>query len=151
MIEVARLHATGAGLSIDYRLASADAVAAREPGAFDVVTSMEMLEHVPDPAALFVSFATLLRSGGSLFVSTLNRNVRAFMVAIVGAEYLARFLPPGTHEYERFIRPSELAAFARRAGLELQELAGLEFDPITSQCRLTQDTRVNYLAHFTKP
>lgn len=151
MIEVARLHAAGAALAIDYRLASAAELAQQSPGAFDVVTSMEMLEHVPDPAALFVSFASLLRSGGSLFVSTLNRNLRSFLVAIVGAEYLARFLPPGTHEYERFIKPSELAAFARRAGLELQELAGLEFDPITSQCRLTQDPRVNYLAHFTKP
>lgn len=151
MIEVARLHAAGAGLSIDYRLASAQQLAEHERERFDVVTCMEMLEHVPEPAALFDSFASLLRSGGSLFVSTLNRNFRAFVVAIVGAEYLTRFLPPGTHEYERFIRPSELAAFARAAGLELQELAGLEFDPITAQARLTRDPRVNYLAHFRKP
>ena len=151
MIEVARLHAAGAGLSIDYRLASARQLAASEPAGFDVVTCMEMLEHVPEPAALFDSFACLLKSGGSLFVSTLNRNFRAFVVAIVGAEYLTRFLPAGTHEYERFIKPSELAAFARAAGLELQDLAGLEFDPLTAQARLTRDPRVNYLAHFRKP
>ena len=151
MIEVARLHAAGAGLSIDYRLASAQQLAAREPAGFEVVTCMEMLEHVPEPAALFDSFSSLVKSGGSLFVSTLNRNFRAFVVAIVGAEYLTRFLPAGTHEYERFIKPSELAAFARASGLELQDLAGLEFDPLTAQARLTRDPRVNYLAHFRKP
>jgi 2-polyprenyl-6-hydroxyphenyl methylase/3-demethylubiquinone-9 3-methyltransferase len=145
------LHAAGAGLSIDYRLASAQQIAERERERFEVVTCMEMLEHVPEPAALFDSYTRVLKSGGSLFVSTLNRNFRAFLVAIVGAEYLTRFLPPGTHEYERFIKPSELAAFARAAGLELQELAGLEFDPITAQARLTSDPRVNYLAHFRKP
>jgi 2-polyprenyl-6-hydroxyphenyl methylase/3-demethylubiquinone-9 3-methyltransferase len=151
MIEVARLHAAGAGLAIDYQLASADEFATRHPAQFDVVTCMEMLEHVPQPGQVLASLATLVRPGGSIFVSTLNRNLRAFLVAIVGAEYLARFLPAGTHEYERFIRPSELAAWGRDAGLELLELAGLEFDPLTSQCRLTRSPDVNYLVQFRKP
>ncbi len=151
MIEVARLHALASGLSIDYRVEAVESLAASEPGAFDVVTCMEMLEHVPDPAATMRSIARLLRPGGRLFVSTINRSPRAFLVAIVGAEYLTRMIPAGTHEYERFIRPAELARWARGAGLELREMAGLEYNPITEQCRLVANTAVNYLATFEQP
>lgn len=151
MIDVARLHAAGESLGIDYRVLPVADLAAGEPGGFDVVTCMEMLEHVPDPALILQSFATLLRPGGDLFVSTLNRTPKAFALAIVGAEYIARLLPRGTHEYERFIRPSELARWARACGLEPVEMAGLRYDPITGQCTLTRDIDVNYLVHLRKP
>jgi 2-polyprenyl-6-hydroxyphenyl methylase/3-demethylubiquinone-9 3-methyltransferase len=151
MIEVARLHARAAGLAIDYRVEPVEALAAAEPGAFDAVTCMEMLEHVPDPAATLQALASLLRPGGSLFVSTINRSLRAFLFAIVGAEYVTRIIPAGTHEYERLIRPAELARWARAAGLDLREIAGLEYNPITEQCRLTADTAVNYVAMFERP
>jgi 2-polyprenyl-6-hydroxyphenyl methylase/3-demethylubiquinone-9 3-methyltransferase len=151
MIDVARLHATGAGLDIDYRLQSVETLADEREGSFDVVTCMEMLEHLPEPAGAVDALARLLRPGGSLFVSTINRNLRSFVVAIVGAEYVTRLVPAGTHEYERLIRPSELAAWARGAGLEAQEIAGLEFNPVTSLCRLTADPSVNYLLHLRKP
>ncbi len=151
MIDVARLHAAGESLDIDYRLQSAEALAAASPSTFDVVTCMEMLEHLPDPASTLRALGALLKPGGSLFVSTLNRNLRSFLLAIVGAEYLARLLPRGTHEYERLIRPAELAAWARAAGLELQGFGGLEYDPLTRAARLTGDISVNYLAHLRKP
>lgn len=150
MIDVARLHAAGEGLAIDYRLLSAEALAADAPGAFDVVTCMEMLEHIPEPDATMRTLAQLLKPGGTLFVSTLNRNLRSFLLAIVGAEYIARLLPRGTHEYERLIRPSELAAWARAAGLELVGFGGLEYDPVTRATRLTNDISVNYLVHLRK-
>lgn len=148
MIEVARLHAHEQGLDIDYRAEPAEALAAHEPGSFDVITCMEMLEHVPDPQALLRAFAQLLRPGGRLFVSTINRNLRSFLLAIVGAEYLLNLLPRGTHEYERMIRPAELARWARAAGFALEELVGLEFSPFAETCRLTNDPAVNYLASF---
>jgi 2-polyprenyl-6-hydroxyphenyl methylase/3-demethylubiquinone-9 3-methyltransferase len=151
MIQVARLHARAGGLEIDYRCEPVEALAASEPAGFDVVTCMEMLEHVPEPAGTVAALARLLRPGGRLFVSTLNRNLRSFLVAIVGAEYVARMIAPGTHEYERLIRPAELARWARAAGLELQDLSGVEFNPVTEQCRLTSDTQVNYLATFERP
>jgi len=151
MVEVARLHARASGLTIDYRLESVESLAAAEPGAFNVVTCMEMLEHVPDPSSTMLALATLLRPGGRLFVSTINRSLRAFLVAIVGAEYVTRIIPAGTHEYERLIRPAELARWARAAGLELRDLAGLEYNPVTEQCRLQADTAVNYLALFERP
>lgn len=149
MIGAAREHAAQGGLSIDYRNASAESLAADEPGSFDVVTCMEMLEHVPDPAAMMCTLARLLRPGGQLFVSTLSRNVRSFLAAIVAAEYLLGLLPRGTHEYERLIRPSELARFARAAGLTLREVAGLNVDPFAGRCTLSRDPTVNYLAHFS--
>jgi 2-polyprenyl-6-hydroxyphenyl methylase/3-demethylubiquinone-9 3-methyltransferase len=149
MIEVARLHAAESGLAIDYRVASAEELAQASPGHFDVVTCMEMLEHVPDPAAMTATLARLLAPGGALFVSTLNRNLKSFLLAIVGAEYLLRLIPPGTHEYERLIRPAELARWARAAGLTLVELAGIEFNPITGHVALSADVSVNYLAHLT--
>jgi 2-polyprenyl-6-hydroxyphenyl methylase/3-demethylubiquinone-9 3-methyltransferase len=150
MIEVASLHAAESGLRIGYRVS--EAASLLEAGeTFDVLCCMEMLEHVPEPAQVLAQFAQLVRPGGHVFVSTLNRNVRAFLGAIVGAEYLLRLLPRGTHEYDRFIKPSELAAWARKAGLVLRDLRGIDYDPFASEARLTQDVSVNYLAHFSRP
>ena len=150
MIEVARLHAAESALAVDYRLAAAEEVAAAEPAAFDVVTCMEMLEHVPRPAAMTATLARALRPGGALFVSTINRNLRSFLLAIVGAEYLLGLIPRGTHEYERLILPSELARWARAAGLTLQSLVGIELNPFTEGVALGRDVAVNYLAHFQR-
>lgn len=150
MVEVARLHAAAAGLDIDYRVAAAEALAAQLPGGFDVITCMEMLEHVPRPQQMLATLATLVRPGGSLFVSTLSRNLKAFLLAIVGAEYLLGLLPRGTHEYERLIRPSELARWARAAGLMPRAIAGIELNPYTETCRLTHDPSVNYLMHLER-
>ncbi len=150
MIEVARLHAAESGLRISYQVA--EAASLLDAGApFDVVCCMEMLEHVPDAGRVLAQLAALVRPGGHVVVSTLNRNLRAFVGAIVGAEYLLRLLPRGTHEYDRFIRPSELAGWGRRAGLELRDLRGIDYDPFASEARLTSDVSVNYLAHFTRP
>jgi 2-polyprenyl-6-hydroxyphenyl methylase/3-demethylubiquinone-9 3-methyltransferase len=149
MIEVARLHAAESGLTIDYQLAAAEELAQKSPGHFEVVTCMEMLEHVPDPAAMTATLARLLAPGGALYVSTLNRNLKSFLLAIVGAEYLLRLIPPGTHEYERLIRPSELARWARAAGLTLAEVAGIEFNPLSGHVALSRDVSVNYLAQLT--
>lgn len=148
MIQTAQLHAAESGLAIDYRVQDAGELAAQVPHSFDVVTCMEMLEHVADPAGFVKILAGLVRPGGALFVSTLNRNARAFLKAIVGAEYVLRLLPPGTHEYERFIRPSELAGWARAAGLALVHTAGLHYDPFRDRCTLNDDVAVNYLAHL---
>ncbi|HEU0224103.1 MAG TPA: bifunctional 2-polyprenyl-6-hydroxyphenol methylase/3-demethylubiquinol 3-O-methyltransferase UbiG [Steroidobacteraceae bacterium] len=149
-LEVARLHALEAGIDVDYREVAAEALAATEPGAFDLVTCLEMLEHVPDPAGVLQAVARLVRPGGDVVCSTINRNPKAFALAIVGAEYLLRLLPRGTHQYARLIRPSELARWARAAGLELMDLAGLEYNPATRRARVTADTSVNYLAHFRR-
>ena len=148
MIEVARLHAAESALAIDYRVAAGEELARESPGGFDIVTCMEMLEHVPDPAAMTATLAHLLRPGGALFVSTLNRNLKSFLLAIVGAEYVLRLIPRGTHEYERLIVPSELARWARAAGLSLIELAGIAFNPLTGHVALSGDVSVNYLAHL---
>jgi 2-polyprenyl-6-hydroxyphenyl methylase / 3-demethylubiquinone-9 3-methyltransferase len=150
MIEVARLHAAESALAVDYRLVAAEEVAAAEPAGFDVVTCMEMLEHVPEPAAMTATLARLLRPGGALFVSTLNRNLRSFLLAIVGAEYLLNLIPRGTHEYERLIRPAELARWARAAGLTLNAMAGIELNPFTGRVALSGNVSVNYLAHFQR-
>ena len=150
MIEVARLHAAESALAVDYRLIAAEEVAAAEPAAFDVVTCMEMLEHVPDPAAMTATLARALRPGGALFVSTINRNLKSFLLAIVGAEYLLGLIPRGTHEYERLIRPAELARWARAAGLTLETLAGIELNPFTGRVALSRSVAVNYLAHFQR-
>ena len=150
MIEVARLHAAEVQLAIDYRVAAAEELAAATPGAFGLVTCMEMLEHVPEPAAMVATLAALVRPGGTLIVSTLNRNLRSFLTAIVGGEYLLRLLPRGTHEYERLIRPSELARWARAAGLTLLDLRGIELNPFTGHASLSDSVAVNYLAHFRR-
>jgi 2-polyprenyl-6-hydroxyphenyl methylase/3-demethylubiquinone-9 3-methyltransferase len=150
MIEVARLHAMEQKLEIDYRMVAAEAVAAAEPGGFDVVTCMEMLEHVPDPAQMVATLAKLVRPGGAVFISTLNRNLKSFLLAIVGAEYVMKLIPRGTHEYDRLIRPAELARWARSAELSLRELAGIELNPFTEHCSLSRDIAVNYLAHLER-
>ncbi len=150
MIEVARLHATEQQLDIDYTVADAGALAGAQPGSFDIVTSMEMLEHVPDPRLMTATLATLVRPDGHVFVSTLNRNLKSFLLAIVGAEYLTHLIPRGTHEYERLIQPAELARWGRAAGLDLRELAGIDFNPLSNACSLSRDPSVNYLAHFVR-
>jgi len=151
MIDIARLHAISENLTIDYQVQSAAALASAKSNQFDVVTCMEMLEHIPEPSLIVQSLADLLRPGGDLFISTLNRNLRSFLMAIVGGEYISGLIPLGTHEYERMIRPSELATWARLSNLELVEIFGIEYNPITSQCSLTRDPSVNYLCHLRKP
>lgn len=145
-LRVAQLHALEAQTpNIDYREVSAEALAAEQPGAYDVVTCMEMLEHVPDPASIVRACATLVKPGGWVFFSTIHRNLKAFALAIVAAEYLLKMLPQGTHEYDKLIQPSELARYCRQAGLELQHTRGLEYNPLTQRYRLSDDTSVNYL------
>lgn len=151
VLAVASLHLHESGQSVDYRETSAEALAAAEPASFDAICCMEMLEHVPDPASVMRACATLLKPGGRLFASTINRTPAAFALAIVGAEYIARLLPKGTHDYSQFIRPSELAAWLRAAGLELRDVRGLSYDPILRRGRLTSRTSVNYLVHAQKP
>jgi 2-polyprenyl-6-hydroxyphenyl methylase / 3-demethylubiquinone-9 3-methyltransferase len=151
VLDVAELHALESKVAVDYRLVPLEQLAQERPAAFDLVTCMEMLEHVPDPAAGVKALAALAKPGGDVIVSTINRNPRAFAVAIVGAEYVARVLPRGTHEYLKFIRPSELARWGREAQLELRDLTGITYNPFTRSFRLSSDTRVNYLAHFSRP
>lgn len=151
LVKVARLHGLESGVKVDYQVKAVEALAAEQPGSFDVVTCMEMLEHVPDPAAIIAACTALLRPGGRLFLSTLNRTPAAFALAIVGAEYVARLLPKGTHRYADFIRPSELAAWLRAAGLGLEDVSGLVYDPLRQRARLGRRTDVNYLACAVKP
>jgi 2-polyprenyl-6-hydroxyphenyl methylase/3-demethylubiquinone-9 3-methyltransferase len=151
VLEVARLHLHESGLDVEYRETSVEALADAEPGAFDAVTCMEMLEHVPDPGSVITACAKLLKPGGCLFVSTLNRTPLAFGAAIVGAEYALNLLPRGTHHYAQFIRPSELANALRAAGLLLENLSGLAYNPLTRRAHLTQSVQVNYLASAQKP
>lgn len=151
-LKVAQLHALEAGTQhVSYREISAEALAQEQPGAFDVVTCMEMLEHVPDPASVVRACSELVKPGGWVFFSTINRNPKSFLFAIVGAEYLLQMLPKGTHEYAKMIRPSELASHCRAAGLELTQTRGMEFNPLTQRYWLSQDTSVNYLIATRKP
>jgi 2-polyprenyl-6-hydroxyphenyl methylase/3-demethylubiquinone-9 3-methyltransferase len=150
VLDVAELHALEAKVLVEYRAIAAEALAVEQPASFDLVTCMEMLEHVPDPAATMAALASLVKPGGNVIVSTLNRTPQAFAVAIVGAEYVARILPRGTHEYLKFIRPSELTRWARAAGLELIDLTGITYNPLTRAFRLSTNTDINYLAHFKR-
>jgi 2-polyprenyl-6-hydroxyphenyl methylase / 3-demethylubiquinone-9 3-methyltransferase len=150
-LRVAQLHAIESGASIDYQETSAEALAAELPAAFDVVTCMEMLEHVPDPASAVAACSSLARPGGWVFFSTINRNPKSFLFAIVGAEYVLRLLPRGTHEYAKFIRPSELGTMARRSRLDVVEILGLTYNPLTRRFALGRDTDVNYLVACRKP
>lgn len=151
LIKVAKLHKLESQVSVDYRLQSVESLASEQPGSFDAVTCMEMLEHVPDPAAIIAACATLLKPGGQLFLSTLNRTPAAFALAIVGAEYVARLLPKGTHHYQDFIKPSELAAWLRAAELQLEDVSGLAYEPWRNAARIIGRTDVNYLACAMKP
>ena len=148
---VAQLHRLESGVAVDYRLIAAEALALETPAHFDIVTCMEMLEHVPDPGSIIKACAVLAKPGGTLVFSTLNRNPKSYVFAILGAEYLLRLLPRGTHDWTRFIRPSELAAFARRAGLDLDQMIGMTYNPLTRVYRLEADTSVNYIAAYRKP
>jgi 2-polyprenyl-6-hydroxyphenyl methylase / 3-demethylubiquinone-9 3-methyltransferase len=151
-LKVAELHGLETGVAVRYEKIAAEAIAEREPGAYDVVCCMEMLEHVPDPESTIAACMTLARPGGRVFFSTINRNPKSFLFAIIGAEYVLNLLPKGTHEYEKFIRPSELLGAARRSGLELDEMIGLTYNPITRRYRLVQgDVSVNYLVAMRKP
>ncbi len=151
-LKIAQLHALEAQTPhIAYREVSAEALAAEVPGSFDVVTCMEMLEHVPDPASVVRACADLVKPGGWIFFSTLNRNAKSFLFAIVGAEYLLNMLPRGTHEYAKMIRPSELASYCRRANLDIRQTSGLEYNPLTMRYSLSRDTSVNYLLATQKP
>ncbi|HHJ12940.1 MAG TPA: bifunctional 2-polyprenyl-6-hydroxyphenol methylase/3-demethylubiquinol 3-O-methyltransferase UbiG [Gammaproteobacteria bacterium] len=149
-LTVARLHRHESGLDVHYERTTVEDMAAEHPGAFDTVTCLEMLEHVPDPASVVNACAQLVRPGGDVFFSTINRNPKAWLLAIVGAEYLLRMLPRGTHDYRKFIRPSELERWARNAGLELRDLTGMCYNPLTREYSLGQDVDVNYLAWFQK-
>jgi 2-polyprenyl-6-hydroxyphenyl methylase / 3-demethylubiquinone-9 3-methyltransferase len=151
-LKVAQLHALEAQTPrVQYREVSAESLAAERPAGFDIVTCMEMLEHVPDPASVVQACATLVKPGGWVFFSTINRNAKAFLLAIVGAEYILNMLPRGTHEYAKLIKPSELAGFCRQAGLELRHTRGMQYNPITRRYWLSGDTSVNYLFATQRP
>ncbi|MCP5220065.1 MAG: bifunctional 2-polyprenyl-6-hydroxyphenol methylase/3-demethylubiquinol 3-O-methyltransferase UbiG [Zoogloeaceae bacterium] len=146
-LSVAKLHLHESGLKVDYRLISAEAMALEMPAHFDAVTCLEMLEHVPDPASIVKACATLVKPGGHVFFSTLNRNPKSYLLSVIGAEYLLRMLPRGTHDYAKFIKPSELARHCRSNDLALGELTGLTYNPLTRVYSLSKDTDVNYLMH----
>ena len=149
-LAVARLHQLESGVEVDYRSITAEDLAEQEPAGFDVVTCMELLEHVPDPASIVAACAKLARPGGLAVFSTINRNPKAYALAVIGGEYLLRLLPRGTHDYARFLKPSELAGFARRAGLESDSLIGMTYNPLTRTYRLEADASVNYIATFRR-
>ncbi len=144
-LKIARLHLLESGQTVDYRLIAAETFADEMPGQFDVVTCMEMLEHVPDPASIVAACARLVKPGGWVFFSTLNRNPKSYLFAVIGAEYVLKLLPRGTHDYAKFITPAELARMARQAGLETGQLTGMTYNPLTKVYKLEADTSVNYL------
>jgi 2-polyprenyl-6-hydroxyphenyl methylase/3-demethylubiquinone-9 3-methyltransferase len=147
---VARLHGLESGVAVTYRNVAAEALAAEMPGAFDVVTCMELLEHVPDPASTVAACATLARPGGTVVFATLNRNPKSYLFAILGAEYVLRLLPRGTHDWSKFLRPAEVATYARRAGLAPAQMIGMTYNPLTRVYRLEPDVSVNYIAAFRR-
>lgn len=146
-LKVAQLHLYESGLKIDYRLVTVEDLATERPSSFDVVTCMELLEHVPDPASTIAACARLLRPGGHAFFSTINRNPKSYLFAIIGAEYVLKLLPRGTHDYAKFIKPSELAAMCRNASIEVNDLIGMTYNPVTKHYALESDTGVNYIMH----
>lgn len=148
-LAVARIHLAKSGLQVDYRRATAEQEAAASPSTYNVVTCLEMLEHVPDPSSVVAACARMLRPGGHAFFSTINRNMKSFLMAIVGAEYVLRILPRGTHEYEKLIRPSELAGWVRQADLEVEEIVGMHYNPFTRITTLGGSVDVNYLMHVS--
>lgn len=150
-LSVARLHQLESGAKVDYQKTRAEDLAAERPGEFDVVTCLEMLEHVPDPSLVIEACKTLVRPGGHVFFSTINRNPKSFLFAIVGAEYVLRLLPKGTHEYEKFIKPSELEEWARHGGLELADTTGLLYNPLTRVYSLGPNVDVNYIQYYRRP
>ncbi|NEX60624.1 bifunctional 2-polyprenyl-6-hydroxyphenol methylase/3-demethylubiquinol 3-O-methyltransferase UbiG [Noviherbaspirillum galbum] len=150
-LKVADLHSLESGVTVRYEMISAEELASRESGQYDVVTCMEMLEHVPDPGAIVRACATLVKPGGRVFFSTINRNPKSYLFAVVGAEYILGLLPKGTHDYAKFITPAELAQHIRTAGLELDKLKGMTYNPLTKVYSLNQDTAVNYLVACTRP
>jgi 2-polyprenyl-6-hydroxyphenyl methylase/3-demethylubiquinone-9 3-methyltransferase len=150
-LKVADLHSLESGVAVRYELISAEDLAAREAGQYDVVTCMEMLEHVPDPSAVVKACATLVKPGGQVFFSTLNRNPKSYLFAIIGAEYVLRLLPRGTHDYAKFITPAELSQYSRNAGLQVEAVKGMTYNPFTRIYSLNQDTDVNYLIACSKP
>lgn len=150
-LAVARLHQHESGVNVDYQQMTAEQLAHEAPASFDVVTCMEMLEHVPDPASVIQACSQLVKPNGHVFFSTINRNPKSFLFAIVGAEYLLNILPKGTHEYRKFIKPSELDAWARQASLTMRELTGMTYNPLTQRYSLGYDVAVNYLVHCQKP
>jgi 2-polyprenyl-6-hydroxyphenyl methylase / 3-demethylubiquinone-9 3-methyltransferase len=147
---VARLHLYESGQTVDYRLISAEDMSREAPGSFDVVTCMEMLEHVPDPASTIRACAGLVKPGGHVFFSTLNRNIKSYLMAVVGAEYILNLLPKGTHEYAKFIKPSELSRYVREAGLDVEELIGMNYNPLNKVYSLGHNTDVNYLMRTSR-
>jgi len=149
-LKVAQLHSLETGIKVDYRLLSVEALADEMPQSFDVVTCMEMLEHVPDPAAVIEACARLVKPGGHVFFSTINRNPKAYLFAVIGAEYVLNMLPRGTHEYEKFIKPSELSSWARRSGLTVSGLKGMSYSPLSKRYWLGDDVSVNYIVHAIK-
>jgi 2-polyprenyl-6-hydroxyphenyl methylase/3-demethylubiquinone-9 3-methyltransferase len=150
-LEVAQLHALESGVQVTYKRITAEQLAEEEAGSYDIVTCMEMLEHVPDPASVIMACAKLCKDGGDVYFSTINRNPKAYALAIIGAEYLLKFLPQGTHEYSKFIRPSELGSWIREAGLTMNDMTGLTYNPITRRYKLNpRDVDVNYMVHTQK-
>lgn len=149
-LDIAKLHAMEGGLEIHYEQATAEAMAARHAGEFDAVTCLEMLEHVPDPAAIIQACADLVKPGGDVFFSTLNRHPKAYLLAVLGAEYIMNMLPKGTHDYKRFIRPAELAGWCRQAGLHVRDISGMTYNPLSREFSLGKDVKVNYLMHCRK-
>ncbi len=150
-LAVARLHGLESGVEVDYRQTTVEALAEKEAGTYDVVTCLEMLEHVPQPASVVAACAKLLKPGGHLFLSTINRNPKSYLFAIVGAEHILKLLPKGTHEYKKFIKPSELSLYVRKAGLDFHDIIGLTYNPILKHYKLAHDVDVNYMIHVSKP
>ncbi len=150
-LAVARLHGLESGVKVDYQQITVEELASQQPGTYDVVSCLEMLEHVPQPASVIKACFDLLKPGGQLFLSTINRNPKSFLFAIVGAEHVLKMLPKGTHEFKKFIRPSELANYVRSAGFELEDITGMTFNPLTKRYKLGRDVDVNYLMYAVKP